>query len=427
MNETSFVYIKNDSVISDNYKSKRKQQKAVRRVDASYHRHEREQQRKRRETKRQKILIERDTQAEDAHIPLRVLEMDNEFCSSEERYADWPQPIDKAVANGALAEFRENVSCNSLRELPCAVCSGLYLYEHLTIISVRELHLPLLETNKHFENPFFEIDFSYGHPYIDKGSCKILLNRNGLVKNNVNGKNENSFDLRVCSDCKRLLDAGNTPMFSLANVWIGTTPRYLQGLTIPEQLLISAGYICINLIQLADRRHTHHKLKGHVITFTQEPTSLTAVLPLPMYRLYDHLKVVFVGHGRPPEEQLKKVLRVRKDRVATALNWLMNHNILYKDIKLDRTILESLPENGIPTALLATTVMVNINPEEVEHYTGYVTDPVNKDDINDDLSDVDDGELDEEGNISELNNSVDGLIELRNSGMTYANNVFISK
>ncbi|RHZ80040.1 hypothetical protein Glove_139g93 [Diversispora epigaea] len=68
------------------------------------------------------------------------------------------------------------------------------------------------------------------------------------------------------------------------------------------------GYICINLIQLNNRRHTHHKLKGHVITFTQELTSLSGILPLPVYQLCDHLKVVFVGDGQPSDEQLKKVL-----------------------------------------------------------------------------------------------------------------------
>ncbi|RHZ75204.1 hypothetical protein Glove_217g256 [Diversispora epigaea] len=101
-------------------------------------------------------------------------------------------------------------------------------------------------------------------------------------------------------------------------MWIGTTPQCLQGLTIPEQLLISTGYICINLIQLNNRRHTHHKLKGHVIIFTQEPTSLSKILPLPLYQLCDHLKVVFVGDGQPSDEQLKKVLCVRKNKVAVA-------------------------------------------------------------------------------------------------------------
>ena len=93
-------------------------------------------------------------------IPLRILELDDEFNLLKERYVNWPQPIDKTVANSALAEFRENVNCDSLRESPCAVCSGLYSREYLSIISVREICLPLLEINEYLEKLFFESSVS---------------------------------------------------------------------------------------------------------------------------------------------------------------------------------------------------------------------------------------------------------------------------
>ncbi|RHZ84359.1 hypothetical protein Glove_83g15 [Diversispora epigaea] len=202
-------------------------------------------------------------------------------------------------------------------------------------------------------------------------------------------------------------------------MWIGTTLRCLQGLTIPEQLLISTGYLCINLIQITNRKHTHHKIKGHIITFTQELTSLSTILPLPLYRLC--IKVVFVGEERPSEKQLKKVLCVRKNKIITALEWLMDHNVLYKNVKLDKTALDSLPVNGVPTALLATTVMVNVKPEEIEHYTEYVTDPIDGDEISNDMNDVN-----EEG-ASGLCDSTDDSAELRNSGMTYTDGVPISE
>src|SRR6185369_1236179 len=96
-----------------------------------------------------KICIEKDIQAIDAHVPLRVLELNNEFDLLKDRYANWPQPVDKTVADEALAEFRENIKCDSLRELCCAVCSGLYLCEHLSIISMQEIHLLLLEASKY--------------------------------------------------------------------------------------------------------------------------------------------------------------------------------------------------------------------------------------------------------------------------------------
>ncbi|RHZ51435.1 hypothetical protein Glove_478g94 [Diversispora epigaea] len=250
----------------------------------------------------------------------------------------------------------------------------------------------------------------------------------------TDGKNNDPFNLRICNGCKRSLDANHTLIFSLANMWIGTTPRCLQGLTILEQLLISTGYMYINLIQITNRKHTHHKIKDHVITFTQEPTSLSTILSLPLYRLYLHAKlfwgpeiVVFVGEERPSEKQLKKMLCVRKNKIVTALEWLMDHNVLYKNVKLDKTALDSLLVNGVPTALLATTVMVNVKPEEIEHYTGYVTDSIDENEMGNDIDDVDEEELSDEEGTSGLCDSTDNSAELRNSGMTYTDGVPISE
>ncbi|RHZ83484.1 hypothetical protein Glove_92g91 [Diversispora epigaea] len=403
-----FDYIRNEVMISDNFKSKRKRQKAIRRADANYYIQAIEVQvplcvlelnsefdllKKRyanwpqpSKRKRQKAIRRADAnyyiQAIEVQVPLCVLELNSEFDLLKKRYANWPQPV---IANNALVEFRNNISCNSLRELTCAVCSDLFSFEHLSTVSVQEICLPLLEVNKYLENPFFEIDFVYGHPYIDKSDYKILFDKNGFVKNN---DNENPFDFRLCNNYKQSLKAGNTPIFSLANI------------------------------------HTHHKLKGHVITFTQEPTSLSKILSLPVYWLCDRLKVIFVGDGQPSDEQLKKVLCIRKNKVAVTLEWLINHNILYKNVKLDKTALESLPESGVPTALLATTVMVNINSKKIEHYTGYTTDPINEYNMNDDLNDISDEKMSSEKNIFGL---YDSITELRNSGVIYTDNIPISE
>ncbi|RHZ78142.1 hypothetical protein Glove_167g16 [Diversispora epigaea] len=334
----------NVSIVLDDFKSKRKWQKAIRRADVNY------------------------CQSIEVQIPLRVLELNNEFDLLKERYVNWSQPVNKIVANNALAEFRDNTSCNLLRELTCVVCSGLFLFEYLNTVSVQEICLSLFKVSKYFEKPFFEIDFVCGHPYIDKSSYKILFDRNGFVKND---DNENLFDLRLCNNCKQSLKAGNTSIFSLANM---------------EQL--------------------HN------------------ILPLPVYQLYDYLKVVFVENGQPSNKQLKKVLCVRKNRVAIALEWLINHNVLYKNVKLDKTALESLPENGVSTALLAITVVVNIDPKKIEHYTRYTADLINEYDINNNLDNISDKEMSSKKNISR---SYDPITKLRNSGITYTDNIPISE
>ncbi|CAG8571094.1 18407_t:CDS:2, partial [Racocetra fulgida] len=70
----------------------------------------------------------------------------------------------------------------------------------------------------------------------------------------------------------------------------------------------------------------------------------------------------------------------------------------------------SLPKDEIPTALLATTVIVNLDPTKTEHYTGYSIDPIDEKDPGDDTN-SDDGEESKD----DLLNRVDSLTELRNS------------
>lgn len=393
-----------------------------------------EMQNNRRKKARKTISLARDYQALVAGIPLRVLEMNEEFEQSMQKYANWPQPVEEVILREALAEFRNMTSPDELRELPCAVCSGLHSKDNWKQVAVQDIDLTPLKAPLMLTSPSFEIDFSYGHPGIDD-NLKILLDRAGFIYEQNNfpeNQLEIPYDLRVCHACYRWLKKDRTPPLSLANTWIGTTPPCLQGLTIPEQLLISPGYLCMNLIQLSNKRHNHHKLKGHVITLPQNPASLTKVLPLPMYKLCEHLKVVFVGQGKPTTRQLKKVLQVRKSRVTIALKWLMQHNILFKNnIQVDEDALNALPEGDIPEPLMVTTTTVNINPRIVEHYTGYTTDPTEKnvDEDETDSGEEDDGDNghDHEWDYTAEDNTIGDARELRTSGFVNVDNVPISK
>ena len=47
-------------------------------------------------------------------------------------------------------------------------------------------------------------------------------------------------------------------------------------------------------------------LKGNTITFPQDTVKIAATLPANPEILVDHLKVVFIGKGRPSREMLKK-------------------------------------------------------------------------------------------------------------------------
>ncbi|CAG8718579.1 17964_t:CDS:2, partial [Cetraspora pellucida] len=109
--------------------------------------------------------------------------------------------------------------------------------------------------------------------------------------------------------------------------------------------------------------------------------------------LCEHLKVVFIGERTPTNYQLKKILQVRKSKVAAALQWLFVHNKLFKnDFILDKNALNLLPEGEIPESLTLITTVVNIDLQESEHYTGYSKETDSENDY--EASDDNDPDLD---------------------------------
>ncbi|CAF4167079.1 unnamed protein product, partial [Rotaria sordida] len=88
---------------------------------------------------------------------------------------------------------------------------------------------------------------------------------------------------------------GHIPKFSAANdVWLGDVPPELQGLTIPEEKLISLYRHNSCVIKLHSPFHSattsQTALKGNCITFLQNIPSIVTSLPLALDDLCDTLK-----------------------------------------------------------------------------------------------------------------------------------------
>ncbi|CAF1161370.1 unnamed protein product [Rotaria sordida] len=106
-------------------------------------------------------------------------------------------------------------------------------------------------------------------------------------------------------------------------MWLGDIPTELQGLTIPEEKLISLYRHNSCIIKLQSPFHStttaQTALKGNCITFLQNVPNIVNSLPLTLADLCDTLKVIFIG-ARPPDRlHLKKVLTVRKKKIIQAL------------------------------------------------------------------------------------------------------------
>jgi hypothetical protein len=203
----------------------------------------------------------------------------------------------------------------------------------------------------------------------------IILYTNGLFQ-------QNKVNMcTICQKCHDALSKEHIPKFSVANnMWLGDVPAELQGLTIPEEKLISFYRHNSCIIKLHSPFHStttaQAALKGNCISFLQNVPNIVNSLPLTLDDLCDTLKVIFVG-ARPPERiHLRKILTVRKKKIIQALHWLKKHNMLYRNIEINLKNIDQLPEDDVPECIISTMEQ-RIGIEEIQsERVGYVPDPL---------------------------------------------------
>lgn len=185
----------------------------------------------------------------------------------------------------------------------------------------------------------------------------------------------------ICQKCYDSLSKGSIPKFSPANnMWLGAIPPELQELTIPEEKLISLYRHNSCVIKLyspfQSTTTAQAALKGNCITFLQNLPNIVTSLPLKLDDLCDTLKVIFIGTHPPERVNLKKVLTIRKKKVAEALYWLKKYNILYHNIEINLQNIVALPDDDVPEAIMATIEQQICDGEIPSERVGYVLDPL---------------------------------------------------
>jgi hypothetical protein len=199
------------------------------------------------------------------------------------------------------------------------------------------------------------------------------LYKDGLFK-------ENKMDMcTFCVKCHDALSKEQIPKFSAANnMWLGDIPIELQGLTIPEEKLISLYRHNSCIIKLHSPFHStttaQAALKGNCITFLQNVPNIVNSLPLTLDDLCDTLKVIFIGARPPDRVHLKKVLTVRKKKIIQALQWLKKYNVLYRNVDINLQNISQLPEDDVPESIMSTLEQKIGDDEIPSERVGYVPD-----------------------------------------------------
>ena len=111
-------------------------------------------------------------------------------------------------------------------------------------------------------------------------------------------------------------------------------PTELSELTMAEQLLIRR---CAPYIPSLHLSTGFYGIKGHCVAFPQDISEMCDVLPQRQESVVTFIRQM---GNKNTSEVLLKHLKVRKDKVIVALNWLKLHHSGYHDIKIDTSQLD---------------------------------------------------------------------------------------
>lgn len=190
------------------------------------------------------------------------------------------------------------------------------------------------------------------------------------------GRHGDTWDL--CSSCHASLNRDMIPKFSAKNLVNVTLcqnfPSALEGLTLTEECLIAKCHPLGVVLKLRPGGHSspvsYHALRGHFIVIPQDPGPLLDILPSPELTLHSLIKVFWLGARPPADSDLNPFLLVRKAKVLAALQYLVQHNHLYRNLTINRPMIDDWADDFIPPELRDNIICLDESDHhEREGYT----------------------------------------------------------
>jgi hypothetical protein len=264
-----------------------------------------------------------------------------EFESHRSASQEFPIRITPAVIRSAIDSFRNSLAAQTER----GVCSSCGVFCSLAEIETLG----------------------------DGEDCLNQLKQVGLDRC---GYEDGSWSF--CKPCHADILRGKIPKFSALNhvnvIKCDDHPVALQDLTVVEECVLARRHPIGAILKLrpGNRRGpaNYYALRGHMVVIPQDPGPLLDILPSPNLRFQDGIKVFWVGKCQPCTEDLKPFLQIRREKVLTALQWLVAHNSQYRDLTINHGLLSSWPEEFIPSQITANISYID-RPDHTER-EGYV-------------------------------------------------------
>ena len=151
-------------------------------------------------------------------------------------------------------------------------------------------------------------------------------------------------------------------------------PSALEDLTAIEECLIAICHPVGRILKLRPGGRpspvSYNALNGHMIVMPQDPGPLLHILPGPELALNTLITVIWLGKQPPVLTELKPFLQVRKDKVLSALQYLVQNNPVYKDVTINHNMIESWDNDFVPPEIANNVIhATHSDHHEREGYT----------------------------------------------------------
>ena len=346
----------------------------------------REDNRKRSETFRETRKNREEKRIRNLPFPPKVTDKDEKLC---------------------IENFIEVTSPEFLKTRECGICGIAVKRGEFTEMEMNDIPHKELLSIENQENQDCLLEYLHD-TVIDNLPSQLLLSEGGVDENQM---------VVCCETCLNSLKKEKLPKFSIANNFqIGKTPPELTGLRLSEKLLIAKCRAKMYVVKLRScGAEAQRGLKGNTITFPQDVVKIAATLPANPDILADHLNVVFIGKNKPSPELLKKVVGVRRHVVYNALNFLIQNNPEWADVRIDYNV--DLPVDGVPDAIMQTLTHEEETEDDANEHSTY-TPQTDLDNIPSDSLIMDSvGMVDLEGStVNSTDQITSAILELQGNG-----------
>ncbi|CAF1486450.1 unnamed protein product [Adineta ricciae] len=300
---------------------------------------------------------------------------------------EWPKPVSTDLKIKCLKDFMKHMSMTFLEEKICGICNTRCYKRDLHCVPLHKIpFVHVLKPHDDLNDVIAKIQQADNRVTCSSLKLPFIYENNAFfyqrgLQHGLNNDRRQTTRCNICRECWSCLVKEKIPKFSPANkVWLGDIPEELKNLTILEQRLISLYRYNSCIVKLQSSFHSmetaQSALRGNCISFPQNVVNIAESLPLTLDELCESLKIIFIGTQLPEKIRVKSILTVRKKNVLNALQWLRQNNPLYRNIIVNSSNMNQLPDDDIPECLWATMEISNNIELADQERANYIPDPL---------------------------------------------------